>query len=555
MSENTRTGGQLVVDALIAHGIDRVFCVPGESYLAVLDALHDVPDKIDVVVCRHEGGAAYMAEAYARQTGKPGICLVTRGPGSCNASIGVLTAWHEDTPLLLIVGHVTSGTEGLRAFQELDPRSAFAGMAKSIEVVEHADRIAEAMNDALTATMSGRPGPAVVALPEDIQFEQVSIADRHVHPGTTPSAGKEDVAAIAGVISSASKPLIWLGGSQWNAAARSALTRFAENFDLPVATTFRRQDLFDNDHPNYVGSIGVGPDPKLVAYVREADAILLLGGQLGEIETARYSHFVTKQKGKTFIHAAPAASIVETIGDPDITLVSDMASLCQALAQSPKPPTPAWSSDKQRLRDAYIDFSKPKDFGNKENPGTAVTQLCEALPGNTIVTAGAGTYTHFVLRHHKFTQPNTLLAPISAPMGYSVPAAIGAALAKPDTEILAYAGDGCFLMNAQELVVAASRNLRITFVILNNNMYGSVRMHQEMRYPHRPVATALENPDFLALANSMGLPARRINHVSELVPTQAEMRAQSNGPILIELLTDPEVITPQRTIDALSQSH
>ncbi len=543
-----RTVGQIVVDAMRAHGVNRAYCVPGESYLGILDAVRELGTAFDLVVCRHEGGAAYMAEASGRLSGRPGVCMVTRGPGACNASIGLHTAQHEGTPMLLLVGDVTTGTKGRVAFQDIDLGSFYGAIAKKVFQVAHPGETATVMRQAFQVALAGKPGPVVVALPEDVQFESVPYSAMRAVRNQDMVPGAAAVGQLLEQLRKATRPLFLLGGTKWSDPARAEFLEFAERFQVPVASTFRRLDLMHNASPSYVGSIGVVTPPALAAYLVKSDLIVLLGGQLGEIETARYSRLTQAEPGRYFVHVAPYAEELGLVLQPDLAISSDMGPICRALACAAPLPQPAWAAQRQQLKAAYDDYCRPVQFAGRINPGSAVQMLQEMLPAGAIITLGAGNYTHFVLRHHAFQTPNSLLAPICAPMGYSVPAAIAAALEAPGREVVAYAGDGCFLMNAQELVTAAQRKLRLSVILLNNGIYGSIRMHQELKYPGRAIATELHNPDFVAFANAMGIPARRVREPGELVAAWQELRAAHEGPILIEMQTDPEIIAPQKII-------
>jgi len=543
-----RTVGQVVVDVIRAHGVRRAYCVPGESYLGVLEAVRELGSEFDLVVCRHEGGAAYMAEASGRLTGLPGVCMVTRGPGACNAAIGLHTAQHEGTPLILLVGEVTTGTQGRAAFQDIDLQSFYGGMAKKVFRVTHAREAATVMRQAFHLAMAGTPGPVVVGLPEDVQFESVPATS--LLPRDCPATAPDDsaVARLLTKLRTAQRPLILVGGTQWTAQARTFLLDFAQRNHIPVASTFRRLDLMANTSPSYVGSIGVVTPPELSTYLAQSDLLLLLGGQLGEIETARYSRLTEPHESRYVVHVLPSAELQGLALQPNLAITSDMEPVCHALASAPVMQTPQWEQQCRSLKAAYENFLRPVQFAGRINPANAVELLSQTLPTDTIVTLGAGNYTHFVLRHHVFHCADSLLAPVCAPMGYSVPAAIAAAMEAPQREVVAYAGDGCFLMNAQELVTAAQRKLRLSVILLNNGIYGSIRMHQELKYPGRPIATDLHNPDFMAYATSMGIPARRVREPDQLVQAWKELRAIHQGPILIEMMTDPEIVAPQRLI-------
>ncbi len=552
-SKKTMTGGQIIIDSLVSNGINRGFCVPGESYLGILQAADDYKDVFDLVVCRHEGGASYMAEAHGRLTARPGVCLVTRGVGAANAMIGVTTAMQESTPLLLIMGHVSTGTQGRFAFQEMDPRTVFASVSKWVGVVERASDIPHMINRAFRIAISGRPGPVVLAIPDSLQFE--SIADYvpvQVEPqimAPTPASVKQ----IRELLSESKKPLVVIGGTGWKETDCNNLKKFITNFDLPVATTFRRNDLIENSNPHYIGAFGPGGYPGTVNYFRDTDFILLLGGRLGEIETRGYKFLSKRSTGRKFVHAAPLCDEFGEVLEPDLAITTGVGSICEMLAKLEEPHSKPWADRRKSLRRNFEAFYEPVDFGDKLNPAWAVIGLQSVLPDSAILTSGAGTYTHFMLRHHRFNRLGTLFAPLSAPMGYSIPAAISIAMEKPETEIVAYVGDGCFMMNPQELVVAARRNLQVTVVMFNNGIYGSIRMHEEMTTPGMSVATTLDNPDFQVMAAAFGLKSRRITKPKDIAIAYVELRKATSGPIFIELMTDMDVITPHKTISQLRE--
>ena len=551
MDGETRTGGQMVIDILAANGIDRAYCVPGESYLGVLDAVREAGNSFTLHVCRQEGGAAYMAEAYACLTGRPGVCMVTRGPGACNAAIGIHTAEQEGVPMILLVGHTTTGTQGRAAFQEIGLAAFYGGMAKRVFVADRAEDIAGIMEEAVALSLSGRPGPVVVGLPEDIQLSPVpAFAPKPTEPAhAAPDA--ETLSEFAELLAAARAPLLLLGGMGWTGAARDQIAAFAGSLDLPTAVSFRRQDLIDNDHPCFVGSLGVGPDPGLVGYAEAADLLILLGGQLGEIETVRYQKLIDGGPERRLVHIAPDENMFGKVIEPSLTICTDVNSFCAALTVLDMETLPGWPDALAGLRAGYEAFHQPVDFPGRENPGTAVAAMSDLVPRDTVVTMGAGNYTHFVLRHHRYRAAHTLLGPVNAPMGSSIPAAIAAAQLYPGREVLAYAGDGCFLMNAQELVMAAKQNLRLTVIIFNNGLYGSIRMHQELHLPGRTIATDIDNPDFVEFAGSMNIPAMRIEHAGELTDAYRKLRGKHAGPVLIEMLTDPEISTPQATLEQI----
>lgn len=536
------------------HGVSRGFCVPGESFLGLLDALGDADGAFDLVVCRHEGGASYMAEAYGRQTGKPGLCLVTRGPGACNAMIGVSTAFQESTPMILIIGHVSTGTAQRFGFQEIDPRAMFAGTSKWVGVVERASDIPHMIARAIRISISGRPGPVVLAVPDDVLVEHVPV--QFTPPITRPvmCPAPDAIASLTEMLGRAKTPLVILGGNGWDARSCADVEAFAGHFDLPVATTFRRNDLIDNRSRHYVGSFGPVPHPGLIEYAKTSDLVILLGGRLSEIETGRYAYLCAPEPHRELVHAAPLDDEFGEVLAPDLAISTDVGPLAEALAAISTQVDIVWSGARKTLRETYEAYRQPVDFGERPNPGVAVGLLQNELPEGTIFTGGAGNTTHFLLRHIEYRQPGTLLAPLSGPMGYAVPAAISAAMGSPGTEACAYVGDGCFFMNPQELVVAVKRQLPVTVVMFNNGIYGSIRMHQELTKTAIGVATTLDNPDFQDLAKSFGMLSARITAPTEIAKTYRDLRAKTSGPIFIELMTDPEVINTQKTIDQIREA-
>ncbi|WP_126282998.1 thiamine pyrophosphate-dependent enzyme [Burkholderia stagnalis] len=550
-SSTTFSVGHAVVKSIVEHGVQRAFCVPGESYLAILEAIREQGEAFDLVVCRHEGGAAYMAEAAGRITGKPGICMVTRGPGACNAAIGVHTAQHEGTPMILLVGDVTRGTKGQFAFQDVDLQRLYGGMAKEVLEILAPNDVHDVMDRAFRIATTGRPGPVVIGVPEDVQFDEApsrdSVDRAKPDQATTPGLG---MTQVVDRLAAAQRPLIVVGGTGWTKQASLQLARLAERLGVPIASTFRRHDLLDNRSESYVGSIGIFTPPALADYLATTDLVISISGTFGEIETARYKRMVTPSPSRYLVHVARDEAEFDSAVVPNLTIVSDAQNFCSALDHQVLAPNSSWERQRQTLRASYLAYSEPVNFGNHINPGSAVSALAQRLPDHTVVTLGAGNYTHFVLRHHPFRELDTLLAPICAPMGYSIPAAIAAALQCPAREVVAYAGDGCFLMNAQELVIAVKRRLKLTVILMNNGIYGSIRMHQEFKYPGRAIATDLDNPDFVLFATSMGMAACRIDDPRDLPEVWLKMRLSTEGPIFIEMSTDPAIINTERLIES-----
>ena len=549
---NARTGGQILVDQLTLQGVDHIFCVPGESYLAVLDALHDA--SIAVTVCRQEGGAAMMAEAHGKLTGRPGICFVTRGPGATNASAGVHIAQQDSTPMILFVGQVARSMREREAFQELDYRAVFGTMAKWATEIDDAARIPEIVSRAFSMATSGRPGPVVVALPEDMLTEAASVADALPHEPVETHPGLSQMAELQKLLWGAKQPVAVLGGSRWSEAAVGRFTRFAERFELPVHTSFRRQMLFSADHPCYAGDLGIGPNPKLLARVKDADVILLVGGRLSEMPSQSYTLLDIPTPRQTLVHVHPDPSELGRVYRPHLAINASPTAFSAALERLQPPATIAWSGAAAKAHQEFLAWTDP---GAVKPPGAVqmpevMRQLREKLPADTIVCNGAGNFAVWAHRFWHFRHYGTQLAPTSGSMGYGLPAGVGAKRVFPDRTVLVVDGDGDFLMHGQELATAVQYDLPILVVLLDNGMYGTIRMHQEREYPGRISATALKNPDFAAYARAFGGHGERIERTEEF--SAALDRALASGkPAILHLLTDPEAITPTTTLSALRE--
>jgi len=545
-----RTGGEILVDALKIHGVDYTFCVPGESFLPALDALHACSDTIRTIICRQEGAAAHMAEAYGKLTGKPGVCLVTRGPGATNASIGVHTASQDSTPMILLVGQVGTSFLDRQAWQEVDLRNMFGTMAKWVTQVDHLQRLPEMINRAFQAAVSGRPGPVVIGLPEDILYEELDLPDTKPFVAVQPQPGTAELARLRELIEQADRPLMILGGGGWNAAACDGIQSFSENFQIPVGTAFRRQDLFDNEHANYAGDIGIGIADSLLERVRRADLILAVGARLGETTTNSYTMLGVPNMHATFVHVHPAIDELGKVYRPDLSINSGVTEF--ALAVSKLKPTSRRTSSAwvQSSNTEYRKTLVPTHTPGALNLAEVVRHVREQLPSDAIVTNGAGNYTGWVHRFFQYRGFRTQLAPASGVMGYGIPAACAAAAIYPERRVVCFAGDGCFLMNSQELATARQYQLRIVFIIVNNGMYGSIRMHQEIHYPERVFGTMLENPDFSTLAKAYGLEGYTVERTDEFSGIFAQALDAPQG-ALIELRVDPEAITPRTTLSEL----
>jgi acetolactate synthase-1/2/3 large subunit len=545
-----RTGGRILVDNLLAQGADLAFCVPGESYLPVLDALHDVRERLRLIVCRQEGGAAYMAEAYGKLTGRPGIVFVTRGPGASNAAIGIHTAAQDSTPLIAFIGQVGTDVVDREAFQEIDYRRMFGSVAKWAAQIDRAERIPEYVARAFRVAQSGRPGPVVLALPEDMLAAKAEVADieRIAVPAVHPSPAQLD--ALRSLLAAARQPLVIVGGSGWSAPACADIVRFAEANALPVACAFRNQDVFDNRHANYAGDVGIGINPKLAARVRDADVLLVIGERLGETVTGGYTLLQAPQPKPKLIHVHPGADELGRVYQPALAIEASLAPFCAALAALPPIAKPAWSGSAAAAHAEYAAWQTPRPMPGALDLWHAVATLRQRLPENAILANGAGNYATWVHRLFRYPGYRTQLAPYNGSMGYGVPAAVAAKAVHPDRVVVSWNGDGCFLMNGQELATAAQYGLAIVFVVIDNGMYGTIRMHQEREYPGRVYGTDLANPDFAALARAYGVQGETVRQSDEFSPALDRALA-AKGPTLLHLLVDPQAITMNATIDEL----
>ena len=553
--------GHLLVDCLIAQGVTHAFGVPGESYLAVLDGLHARRDRIRYITCRQEGGAAFMAEAHGKLTGRPGVCMVTRGPGATNASIGVHTAFQDSTPMVLLVGDVASDCRDREAFQEVDFLSFFGpstkAFAKRVERIDHADRIPEYVARAFATAMNGRPGPVVLVLPEDMLTQMTSAQPlarvEPVQSACTPG----DLEALRLRLQAAQRPLVIAGGSGWTPQAAQDLQRFAQAWQLPVANAFRFQDTFDNHHPLYAGDVGIGINPRLVERIRQSDLLLVLGARLGEMTTGSYTLIQAPKPAQKLVHIHASAEELHRVYQADLAICASTPGAAQGLQSLAAPEAPAWRAWAREVHADYLANLQPPPAGTW--PGSidmpAIVQLLQKhLPTDAVLTNGAGNFaswTHRFFRHHGLAQGHkTQLAPTVGAMGYGVPAGIAASIATGRLA-LTMAGDGDFLMNGQELATAVQHGGKSIIVLLNNGMYGTIRMHQEREYPQHQSGSALHNPDFAALARAYGYAGVRITRTEEFEPELLAALRRSQG-TLIEVMLDPEVITTRGTLSAIT---
>jgi len=544
-----RRVAEAIVERLCAHGIRRVFSVAGESYLDVLDALYDARTAVEVVTCRHEAAAANMAEASAKLTGLTGVAFVTRGPGLTHASIGVHTAQQDATPMILFVGEIARADRSRRAFQEVDLAQTFGDLAKGVLRIDQASRAGELIDRAFQWASAGRPGPIVVGLPEDVLGEPCEAAGIAVSPPPSLGIAPGVVEAIAGRLDAAHRPLVWLGGSGWSPVSVEAVRRFVDVWQAPVVTGFRRKDLFANGHSCYAGELGFGTPPALVQRVREADVILALGAPLGDIETGGYQWLDRAGTGARLLHVHPDAATLSALFPTQLAVQAHPGGIAAALAlRGPSHTAPLpWAGWTRSARADQAAFMEPVPVTGAVNLSQVFRELRAQLPASAVVANGAGNYAAWLHRFFSHETYPTQVAPGSGAMGYAVPAAIAAKLAYPDREVVCVAGDGCFLMSCQELATAAALGLRVVFLVVNNGSYGTIRMHQEIRFPGRTVATTLVNPDFVALAKAYGLAASRVTATAEFAAALAAARAHP-GPSLVELVTSVEDISPGRSL-------
>jgi acetolactate synthase I/II/III large subunit len=545
-----RSGGEILVANLVAQGATHAFCVPGESFLAVLDALYGVRDRLSLVVCRQEGGAAFMAEAFGKLTGRPGLAFVTRGPGASNAAIGIHTAAQDSIPMIVFVGQVGGDFADREAFQEIDYRQMFGSIAKWVAQIDRTDRIPEYVARAYRIAMSGRPGPVVLALPEDMLSANAACTDvpRVEHVVAAPDAAQ--IFQAGNLLAAAERPLVLVGGSRWDADACAALRAFAEARALPIACAFRSQDLFDNRHMNYAGDVGIGINPQLAARVRDADVLLVIGDRLGEITTSGYTLVAAPVPAQTLVHVHPGAGELGIVYQPALAIASTPGAFLAAMNAQPVAPRSTLRVATGRAHADYLAWLAPRPVPGDLDLWQVMTWLDSRLPDDAILTNGAGNYATWLHRLYRYRGFRTQLAPYSGAMGYGVPSAVAAKAVHPDRIVVSWNGDGCFLMNGQELATAVQYGLDVVFVVVDNGMYGTIRMHQERTYPARVHGTALTNPDFAALARAYGALGETVTRTDEFVP--AFERALAAGrPALLHLKLDPQALTMNASLDQI----
>jgi acetolactate synthase I/II/III large subunit len=547
MAKNkSRTGAEILVDQLLIHGVEDIFCVPGESYLAVLDALHD--QKVRVTVCRQEAGASMAAEAIGKLTGRPGICMVTRGPGATNAAHGIHVAMQDSTPLIMFVGQIEKGFRERDAFQELDYRAAFGGLAKWVTEIDDPARVPELISRAFHVATSGRPGPVVIALPEDMLVETATVPDApafrqvETHPGLTLMAEMQKR------LWAAERPVVVVGGTRWSKTAVDRLIRFAERFDVPVATTFRRQSLFPAIHPNFGGDAGLGISPALTAAIKEADLVLCIGDQLSEASSVSYTLYDIPGDGKKLIHVHPDPDELNRVYATDLPINASPEAFTAAVEGLQPPNTIRWKDWTRGINASAVAWgAQPTRSPGDLQMSEAMIWLRNRLPDDAIITNGAGNYAIWIHRFYHFRKYGTQLSPTSGSMGYGVPAAVAAKRMDPSKTVVSFAGDGCFLMNGQEFATAVQYDLPMVVIVVDNGMYGTIRMHQEREYPGRVSATTLKNPDFAAYAKAFGGHGESVRKTDEFAPA-FERCLKSGKPSIIHCFVDSEAITPARSL-------
>jgi acetolactate synthase-1/2/3 large subunit len=547
-----RSGAQVLIDQLRIHGADTIFGVPGESYLAALDALYAQRNSLRYVICRQEGGAANMAEAYGKLTGKPGICFVTRGPGATNASIGLHTGFQDSTPMILLVGQVARDQAEREAFQEIDYRRMFGQMAKWVVQIEDARRIPELVSQAFHRALNGRPGPVVLALPEDMLTDEVEVADAGPYKIARGAPSAEDMARLREMLDASRQPMVILGGGGWSAEACADIRAFIEASGLPVTTAFRNQDLLDNRHPNFVGDLGVGASPPLAERIKACDLIVAVGPRLGEATTAGYTLFDIPVPRQKLVHVHAGAEELGRVFQATLPINSGMANFARA-ARAMKPVDGSrWKAHVEAGRAAYLKNIEPNQQPGAVNMTEVIAWLNKRLPDDVIVTNGAGNYAAFLHRFFQYRGFRTQLAPTSGAMGYGVPAAVAAKIARPDRMVVSFAGDGCFLMNGQEFATAVQHGANVVIVVVDNGMYGTIRMHQEREYPTRVHGTELRNPDFAAYARAFGGHGETVEKTADFQPA-FERAVAAGKPAIIHVKTDPEALTSRVTLSKLRE--
>lgn len=551
-----RTGGEMLIDGLKANGADLVFCVPGESYIEALDAFYDARNDLRLVVCRQEGGAAYMAEAHGKLTGRPGISFVTRGPGATNASIAVHTARQDSTPMILFIGQVDSSMRDREAFQEISVSAMFGSLAKWAAEIDRAGRIPEYVARAFAIATSGRPGPVVLGLPEDVLASRASAQSVAAISAIAPAPSADALAAMREMLASSERPLAILGGSGWTRAARHDITAFLEAWSIPTTTGFRRQDRIDNRSPVYAGYAGIGIMPSLAKRIREADLILAIGTRLSEAVTEGYTLLEAPRPKQRLIHIHVDPDELGRVYQADLAINASIPELGLALRKLP-PPAPGW---RRWMEELHAEYERSRALAGREavardgfvDMATVVAYLDAKLSDDAIVTTGAGNFAGWVHRFYRYRGIPTQLGAVNGSMGYGLPSAIAAKLAYPERTVVSFTGDGDFLMTGQELATAMQQRAAVVVIIANNAMYGTIRMHQERYHPERVIGTDLENPNFARFAEAFGAYGERVTRPDDF-PAAFERAMRAGRPAVLEIMVDPELISTRATVTSLRE--
>ena len=547
----TRHGGRILADALVAQGVKLAFGVPGESYLPVLDGLHDLQDRLRFIVCRQEGGASYMAEAYGKLTGEPGVLFVTRGPGATNGAIGVHTGFQDSTPMVVFIGQVPNEFVEREAFQEIDYRRMYGQMAKWVAQIDRVERIPEYVSRAFHTAVAGRPGPVVLALPEDTLFSDAAVADVPRHHVVRAAPAPADIERLRRLLADAQRPFVLVGGGGWSAEACRGLKKWIESNGLPVGTSFRCQDLFDNRSANYVGDVGIGINPKLAERVKQADVLLVIGARLGEMTTSAYSLVDAPVPRQALVHVHGGAEELGRVYRPALAINSGMAQFLDAVSGLSFDKA-EWRASTATARKEFLEWTEPRPMPGAVQYGEIIRWLSDHLPEDAIIAGGAGNFASWLHRHFRYKGFRTQLGPTNGSMGYGYPAAVAAKLAASGRTVFALCGDGDFLMNGQEIATAVQYGANFVAVVVNNGLYGTIRMHQEREYPGRVFGTALSNPDFAAYARAFGGHGETVERTADFAPAY-ERAVASGKPALIELRIDPDAITPATTLSAIRE--
>jgi acetolactate synthase-1/2/3 large subunit len=546
----TQTAARHLVDALLMNGVTHVFCVPGESYLSVLDALYDVRDRIKLIACRHEASAANMAEAYGKLTGKPGVVMVTRGPGATQGAVGVHTAFQDSTPMIMFIGQVSRDQFDREAFQEIDYRRMFGAVAKWAAEIDVAARVGEYVNRAFATAMNGRRGPAVLALPEDMLVEEVEVERLPPAPVACAAPDERSLERFRELLGGAERPFLLVGGGGWTVESAADLQAFVEAAGLPVGASFRSKDVFNNLHPQYAGDVGIAPNPKLAERIKQSDLIIALGPRLGEMTTSGYTLLQAPLAKQPLIHIHPGAEELGRVYTPVLAINAAPPTMARALAAESWTRDEGWLTQAREAHAEFEVFSKPVPVREGVNLSEVFAWLDRNLSHDAVMTNGAGNYAAWLHRFYRHRSFKTQLAPTSGAMGYGFPAALAAKAVYPQRDVVCAAGDGCFMMASSELATAVQYNLPVVVLVANNGTYGTIRMHQEREYPSRVSGTDLVNPDFAAFARSFGAFGATVTRTEDFPAAFADAKA-SGKPAVIDLKTSAEEIAPGRTINSV----